>query len=298
MARASAKRGGRPRSNARQRTQREQPVAAAKETPKRRSSYEDQLFFTRLRRRAKWVFAFLAGAFAIGFVVFGVGTGVSGGNVGDFLRDLFGGGGTDTPSVAEALGDVEDNPNDAGALRDLANAYQRAGQTRDAASTLEKYAELRPQDADALRQLATLYARLSALSSQRASSLLESGLGQSFSAEVWTFPGTTGFAGAIGEDPIDEAVTVRKQASASEAGNQATRWLEREVDVYERLVAVAPEDTTVLIQLALVAASAGQTEKAIDAYEQYLERDPSGPYADQAQRQLDQLQGVNDVVTG
>ena len=132
MARASAKRGGRPQSNARQRD-RQQAVAVQQEPPKKSPSYEDQLFFTRLRRRAKWVFASLAAVFAISFIFFGVGTGVSGGSVGDFLRDLFGGNGTETQSVADALGKVEDNPNDAAAVLALAGAYQRAGQTRDAA---------------------------------------------------------------------------------------------------------------------------------------------------------------------
>ena len=35
---------------------------------------EDTLFFTRLRRHAKWMFVFLALIFGLGFVVFGVGS--------------------------------------------------------------------------------------------------------------------------------------------------------------------------------------------------------------------------------
>ena len=34
---------------------------------------EDTLFFTRIRRHAKWMFVFLALSFAVGFVVFNVG---------------------------------------------------------------------------------------------------------------------------------------------------------------------------------------------------------------------------------
>jgi tetratricopeptide (TPR) repeat protein len=246
----------------------------------------------------KWVFALLAVAFAVGFVVFGVGTGTGGGNVGDFLRDLFGGSSTNTKSVADALGDVEDNPNDPDALHTLANAYQQAGQTKDAATTLEKYVALKPADGDALRQLANLYARLAALSNQRASDLAGQGLSQSFSAQAYTFPGTSGFLGALGDDPVDQAVTARQQASASEAGNQATRWLEKEASAFERLAKAAPTDSTILIQLAQAAGSAGQTEKAIEAYQKYLDVDPTGAYADVAKRQLEQLQGINDVVTG
>ena len=53
------------------------------------SSVEDLMFFPKLRRKAKWVFLLLAIAFAVGFVAFGVGTGVGGTSIGDVLRDIF-----------------------------------------------------------------------------------------------------------------------------------------------------------------------------------------------------------------
>ena len=46
------------------------------------------MFFPRLRRRAKWVFLFLALSFGLGFVVFGVGTGISGTSLGDIFQDI------------------------------------------------------------------------------------------------------------------------------------------------------------------------------------------------------------------
>ena len=52
------------------------------------TSAEDLMFFPRLRRRAKWVFAFLALAFALAFVVAGVGSGFGSG-LGDYLADIF-----------------------------------------------------------------------------------------------------------------------------------------------------------------------------------------------------------------
>ena len=45
---------------------------------------EDTMFFPRLRRHAKWMFALLALMFALGFVGFGVGAGGIG--FGDILR--------------------------------------------------------------------------------------------------------------------------------------------------------------------------------------------------------------------
>ena len=245
------------------------------------------------------MFASLAAVFAISFIFFGVGTGVSGGSVGDFLRDLFGGNGTETQSVADALGKVEDNPNDAAAVLALAGAYQRAGQTRDAASTLENYVKLQPKDTDALRQLATLYQRLATESDQRASALMDQGLGQSIANTAWSFPETSGFLGAVGENPIDEAVTSRLTAGATEAGDESTGWSKKAVTAYDRLVKADPSNTTALIQLGQAAANAGQNETAIDAFERYLELDPEGAYAEPAQRALENLeQGSTDVVTG
>src|SRR5438093_10073341 len=72
----------------------------AKPAPKRKraaSTYEQAMFFPRLRRQAKWVFVFLALVFAIGFVAFGVGSGSNG--LSDVLNgNFFGGGGSGTSS--------------------------------------------------------------------------------------------------------------------------------------------------------------------------------------------------------
>ena len=241
------------------------------------------------------MFAVLAGIFALSFVALGVGTGVSGGNLGDVIRDVFGGG-SDTPSVADALEQVQDNPGDAEAVRDLASAYVAAQQYRDAAATLEDYVELRPDDAEAIRQLTTVYARLAAEANQRASQLLAGrGFGQSFAAQAYSFPGSSGLLGALGENPIEESVDQSFGRLASEAGNEATRWQQRRADAYEKLAAAQPDEPTILIQLASAATAAGNNEQAVTALEQYLEREPEGDYAEQARQQLEQLNA--DVVT-
>jgi tetratricopeptide (TPR) repeat protein len=297
MARASAKRGGRPRPNAQQRAREEQPVAR-KPAAKARPEYESQLFFAKIRGRAKWVFAVLAGIFALSFVALGVGTGVSGANLGDVIRDIFGGGGSDAPSVADALDEVASNPDDPDALRDLGNAYVKAGQRRDAANALEQYVALKPDDAEALRQLGNIYTQLYNSEQLRASELLGRGLGQSFASQAFQFPGASGFLGAVGDDPIDESVTLQFQQVASNAGEQATRWQEKRVGVFEKLVAATPDDPFALIELAQAASLAGQTDKAVEAYQKYLDENPDGDYADTARQQIDNLTGVNDTVTG
>jgi tetratricopeptide (TPR) repeat protein len=305
MARASAKRGGRPRPDARQRGQKQEPVAGTEakpkqaSKPKKQASYEDQLFFTRLRRKTKWVFALLAAAFAIGFVVFGVGTGVSGANLGDFFRDIFGGGSDEAPAVADALEEVEDNPDDPQALLDLATAYRGAGQNADAAETLEKYVVLQPSDGAALRQLTAVYLALAREANQRAATLAAGrALGQSFSSQAFSFPDTSGFLGALGENPVEDAVDSGYSRAASQIGEEATRFAAKRAAAFEKLVLAEPDDPTVLFQLGQAATEAIQNEKAIDAFERYLEVAPDGEYAEAAQRLLDQLTGNVDVAVG
>ena len=117
--------------------------------------FEDTLFFNRLRKRAKWVFIFLAVVFAGGFVLFGVGSSnVSG------LSDIFngiGGGGSGQPSVSKAEKATQKNPKDAAAWKTLAAAYDTTGDIPSAISAWTTYTTLRPKDVDGLQSLATDY---------------------------------------------------------------------------------------------------------------------------------------------
>ena len=74
MARGTQHRKRRPTSNAAV----AQKAKSKPAKPVKQDSWEDQLFFPRLRRHAKWVFVLLAFAFAFSFVLFGVGSGSTG----------------------------------------------------------------------------------------------------------------------------------------------------------------------------------------------------------------------------
>ena len=65
-------------------TPRASAPAARKPTP----TYEDTMFFPRLRRQAKWMFVFLALVFGLGYVIFNVGGTIPGVGLGDVLSDL------------------------------------------------------------------------------------------------------------------------------------------------------------------------------------------------------------------
>ena len=78
--------------------------------------YEKQLFFGKIRRRTKWVFALLAVVFAASFVFLGVGSG--GGALSDLWNGRFGDlfGGSSGPTIDGLIAKVQKDPRNA-ALR-------------------------------------------------------------------------------------------------------------------------------------------------------------------------------------
>ena len=71
----------------RQRGERRPTPRASRSARKPTPSYEDTMFFLRLRRQAKWMFVFLALVFGLGYVIFNVGGTIPGVGLGDVLSD-------------------------------------------------------------------------------------------------------------------------------------------------------------------------------------------------------------------
>src|SRR2546423_11308458 len=113
-----------------------------------------QLFFMRLRRPAKFAYVLLAVLFAVTFAFVGVGSGTSGLEDLSTNLNLFGHhGGT---SVSSALKETKEHPNSAKAYRDLATAYEADQKTDAAIGALQQYARLKPKDVKAWTELAGL----------------------------------------------------------------------------------------------------------------------------------------------
>lgn len=295
MARAPAKRGGRSRSNARARG-REQRVATPTPKKKKAPSYEDQLFFTRLRRHQRWVFLFLALAFFLGFVVLGIGSG--NGFLADAISDIGGGGSSSIQSVEEAQKKVDQSPNDPKALLALASALQADAKPEKAIDVLERYRALQPADTDALQQLAALYDVEASRAQRDASQLEAQAFAGSFTSAAFLFPGSSGFLGALGNDPIDRAVTDSVSVRAEEARNKLTGVFEKQLPVLQKLVELTPDEPLLYLRLADAALSTNQNPVALDAYETFLEIAPDDPNASEVRRRLASLRGTSDVVTG
>src|SRR3954452_11392501 len=113
-----------------------------------RVAAEQDMFFPRLRKQARWMFVFLALVFGLGFVLFGVGSGSGG--LSDLLQGNFGNlfGSTD-PSKQDA-DDARDriakDPKDADAYHQLATANATQGNLDEAIKALRQYRKLRPKD--------------------------------------------------------------------------------------------------------------------------------------------------------
>src|SRR5262249_2494487 len=124
MARAAAKKNRTPKPPA---GRQPKPSRAVR---KANRPVEDTLFFQRMRRGTKWVFALLAFVFAFSFVVAGVGSGSTGvGSVFDALGNLFGRSSSSSSlSVSKALKRTQKNPKDAAAFLALGRAYKAKNQ--------------------------------------------------------------------------------------------------------------------------------------------------------------------------
>ena len=252
------------------------------------------MFFTRLRRHAKWMFVFLALVFGLGFVIFGIGSD-QGTGIGDILRDQ-GGAVNGGLSVGEARDQLEENPRRAEARRALATALQEDGQIAEATTVLEEYVEQRPKDAEALKDLAGL--QLS-----RANTLAREAQEAQLRASYLTFGSTfsSPLQGENGQplstDPIEEAVSAKTSQEVSQAYGRAQTSYQDAQATYERIVALTPRDPNVQFELAQAAQQAGDVAKAIAAYERFLELAPDDPNAELVREQVKQLKAAQTPST-
>jgi regulator of sirC expression with transglutaminase-like and TPR domain len=221
------------------------------------------MFFPRLRRHAKWVFLFLALAFGLGFVAFGVGAGGVG--FGDIFR---GAGNSGIPSVSSARERVNENPKDAKAWRDLATALQAQAETDEAIEALQGYVALRPKDEDALRELAALYL-VQLGDAQREYQLAQ--LRIAYLATSGSYFQSISLGGQpLDLDPISAAVSSSLSTDTTAALSKAQAAASSSVETYRKIAALRPDDPSIQLQLGDAAASAGDSTTAIQAYKKYL----------------------------
>ena len=280
MARGTQHRKRRPTANAGV-----APQPKAKSKKPKHESWEDQLFFSRLRAHAKWVFVLLAIVFAFSFVIFGVGSGSTG--IGDVLGNFFSGSSSSGPSASSLQKKARERPKDAAVWRELATALEQKDDTEQAIAALARYTALKPKDDGALQELGGLYLR-------RADDFAQQYVEAQSKAQALA-PSTTFEPSASSplvqalQDPIETGVSTSTGKATSEAYAKYIETQRQAVVVYKRLAALNPKDATNQYRLAQVAQAAGNSSEAITAYKNFLVLAPDDSLAPAARKALKQL---------
>ncbi len=280
MARAAVK--------AKQQQGKAQPKAAPRR-PRRRGhasggNPNQQLFFSRLRRQAKFMYVLLAVLFAVTFAFLGVGTGTSG------LSDLFNGvslfGGHSGDAVAKAETYIQKHPNEAKGYRDLATAYEAKGDTGNAIAALDQYTLKRPKDAKAFAELGGLQL---AQAQQYVNQYRASAAAQQAAAPSQPFLPGGKFATALGTNPIEQALASRAGSSTGTDYQQAVLAYQQAVSSYQTVAKLRPNDPNAQFQLAMAAQSSGQATVAVAALKKYLKLNPATANRAQVEQLIKQL---------
>jgi len=277
-------------------TQRKRAQAQAQ--PKRKAkapSWEDQLFFSRLRRHAKWMFVLLALAFAIGFVAFGVGSGSTG--IGSVVSDIFNGGSSNSlgSQIKDDQKKIAAHPGNTTVYLHLATLQQQDGDTTGAAQTLERALRVKPKDLEVLSQLASVY-RAQAATAQTAFSNAESALASNNATPPGLFDVNSSLGQALTSDPLSQALKTNATDAYSKLGTAYTK----SEQAYQRLAAAArgtSQEATADLQLASVARDTfslfttqpNHAKVAIAAYQRYLKLEPNGVQSNLARQTIAQL---------
>jgi tetratricopeptide (TPR) repeat protein len=282
MARGKQHLKRRPGANARVAAQ---PAPRATKRVKH-ESWEDQLFFSRLRVHTKWVFVFLAFAFALGFVVFGVGSGTSG--ITEAMQNLFHRN-AGSASVASLEKKATDNQKDPVAWRNLATKLETDQQTGRAALALQHYLSLKPKDEGALQELAGLYltqanAAYTNYSRYHDQSQLVS------PGSIFQPPQTSGIGKALaGGNPILAAQNTAVSSRLNDALKNFDLYNGETESTYKRLVKLVPKNATYQLQLGQAASQIGDSATAKSAFTAFLKLAPNDPLAPLAKKQLKAL---------
>src|SRR5262245_2656753 len=238
------------------------------------------MFFPKLRSQAKWVFVFLALAFAVGFVGFGVGSGGSGL---DQLWSNVGGGGSSGPSVSDAQKKIQKG--DLTAYKELADAYRADGDLDQAITAGEQYLRARPKDYEYMRTVASDYEGKASQQRDEASAIQD---------ELTASTGGTTFA-PPGNTPLGRALTGGKiNEELSRAGNQKLTELysglqsayTRATQLYQQITASRPNDVLLQLLLANAAYQSSNNPVALKAYRRVIKLAPGSSEAKQAQQQI------------
>ena len=239
------------------------------------------LFFVRMRRHQKWVYAVLAIIFALTFAFAGVGTG-AGGGLNQLFNGIYSGGGGRSISKAQDL--VKKDP--AKGYRALATAYETNGDNTQAMTALKHYLALKKTDAATWAELGGL-----ALSQGSQYSTAYSAAAQNAQTADPSAPfqpaGTLGTA--IGANTTYQQAAQSASSKATKLYTKATTALGAAVTDYQHASKLKPNNSTYLQELANAAANSGNSAAAVAALRRYLKLNPNSPIEKQIKAEIASL---------
>jgi tetratricopeptide (TPR) repeat protein len=242
-----------------------------------------QLFFMRLRRQAKWVYVLLAVLFAITFAFLGVGSGTSG------LDQLFQGLNifhSSGNSVSKAQKYIDSHPNDPKGFRDLATAYESKGETAGAIAALQQYTSLSPKAAAAWSELAGLQATQAQSDIQQYQVAYAN---RQLLAPSQSFLPTGKLGQALGTNKVEQVASQQADTTVQASQTRAETALTGAVSSYEKVTKLTPKDSNAWFQLAQAAQQAGNYTVAVKAYKRYLVLNPNSTSKSQIEQLIKQL---------
>jgi tetratricopeptide (TPR) repeat protein len=261
-----------------------------KPDPKRSKSapsWEDQLFFSRLRHHAKVVYVLLALVFVFSFVLLGVGSGSNG--ISDALQSVFGR--NTGSSVGSQIDDkqqaVARSPKDVSLYLDLAGLYQSDNQEANALATLRRARQVAPQNLDVIDRIGSIYGAQAGRAGDNYRAVFAI-----YSQNVTNAPGLD-TSSPLGQALTSDPYTQGLQTQLNDAYTKVTTAYQKVAGVYKQAAEVAKgtsDEPNALLQWASAAQSANDVTTAITAYQQFLKVAPDNANAPAVRQTLAQLQ--------
>jgi tetratricopeptide (TPR) repeat protein len=243
-----------------------------------------QLFFMRLRRKAKYAYVLLAVLFAVTFAFLGVGSGTNG------LDQLFSGLNifhSSKNSVSAAQKYLTKHPNSAKGYRDLATAYEAKGDTANAVSALQQYTVQKPKDAKAFTELGGLQLSQANDYSTQYQSAYQA---RQLAAPGQAFRPTGKLGTALGTDQVEQAAAQQADSTVTDLQQRTQLAYNNAVSSYQSAAKLQPKDPDAWFQLAQTAQQAGDYKTAITGYRHFLDVNPDSTSAPQIKKLIKELQ--------
>jgi tetratricopeptide (TPR) repeat protein len=245
-----------------------------------------QLFFMRLRRKAKFAYVILAVLFAVTFAFLGVGSGTNGLDQLFSNLNIFGGGGN---SVSKAQKHIKEHPNAASGYRELATAYESKGDTDSAITALQSYTRIKEKDAKAWSELAGLQLTQASAFSQAYQN--------AYTARQLAAPSTPFLPGgklgtALGQSKIEQAAAQQAEASVTDLQQRAQLAYNNAVSSYDQAAKLQPTNANAWILLGQTAQQAGDLKTALKGYKRFLKLNPDSTSAKQIRQLIKSLEAA------